>query len=602
MRRALCALVLAGLLASFLAVAGPADDASALVGPPAPVPTIHAGAAALGSAVAGMGVAGTISTAGTVCATGAGCVILGLSSVAIAGYALGYNGAKLACNITGFAGTSLGSCSDYEFTESAPGGFASSPYGPCPSFGTGAECSLVSWDELGDFGPPSARVFSLAQAHPDASGYPQLIQGGSTGMGGCQSYVDTAAYPAYVTPSGIYGSSGSLSCSGGGHRLWYGAPSNDPVEPPYRQGALRSVRLCKRDVPGKGNCGIEPGDQWVVHGLGSGVSVGTDGAISAPRYAQGIPVSDEVNRRGSEGRLVVTAHCRVTTESARSGYGPGSTEIRSSYGSWAFVNEGPEAPPSPCLQGDIPTRVEIDWNQYRRDQQLSSTTTPTQTTRVVEWSSPAEWVDPSWPYQQNVKKQDDPAAVATVVRDPSTDDCMWGELAAASDSWCGTEPGLGVTPDPTDVEDPAPDPTTPTTTVPPPRGPQDTEPVPAGDAGETSCWTDGWSWNPVSWVLIPVKCALLWAFWDQDTADEIGELWGDTVGPWVEAVTGTLGSISFSAAAGPCIDMGVAEVCTSGLLGVTMPESVVVFFVALMTFTTVFEVIGLFARVTGAGR
>lgn len=27
-----------------------------------------------------------------------------------------------------------------------------------------------------------------------------------------------------------------------------------------------------------------------------------------------------------------------------------------------------------------------------------------------------------------------------------------------------------------------------------------------------NCWTSGWSFNPFSWVLVPVKCALTWAF------------------------------------------------------------------------------------------
>lgn len=32
-------------------------------------------------------------------------------------------------------------------------------------------------------------------------------------------------------------------------------------------------------------------------------------------------------------------------------------------------------------------------------------------------------------------------------------------------------------------------------------------------AAETAnCWASGWSWNPLDWVLTPVKCALQWAF------------------------------------------------------------------------------------------
>jgi hypothetical protein len=134
------------------------------------------------------------------------------------------------------------------------------------------------------------------------------------------------------------------------------------------------------------------------------------------------------------------------------------------------------------------------------------------------------------------------------------------------------------------------------------QGPQDTEPVPSADADGANCWAEGWSWNPVSWVLVPVKCALMWAFWDQGTADGFGDLWGERIGPWVAFLSGTVGSFGFSPAAGPCIDMDAAEICTQGVLDVEMPPPVVVFFTALMAVGVTFEVVGLFARVTGAGK
>jgi hypothetical protein len=42
------------------------------------------------------------------------------------------------------------------------------------------------------------------------------------------------------------------------------------------------------------------------------------------------------------------------------------------------------------------------------------------------------------------------------------------------------------------------------------------------DPDSQSCWGTGWSWNPVDWVVIPVKCSLLWAFkppdgWEWDS-------------------------------------------------------------------------------------
>lgn len=49
-----------------------------------------------------------------------------------------------------------------------------------------------------------------------------------------------------------------------------------------------------------------------------------------------------------------------------------------------------------------------------------------------------------------------------------------------------------------------PSPTAPT--GPPTSGPNPTDP----DAG--SCIAGAWSWNPVDWVFVPVKCALSWAF------------------------------------------------------------------------------------------
>lgn len=48
-----------------------------------------------------------------------------------------------------------------------------------------------------------------------------------------------------------------------------------------------------------------------------------------------------------------------------------------------------------------------------------------------------------------------------------------------------------------------------------PTGGTNTAPAgtPSGAAdGGPSCFGDAWSWNPLSWVFIPVKCVLIWAF------------------------------------------------------------------------------------------
>jgi len=40
------------------------------------------------------------------------------------------------------------------------------------------------------------------------------------------------------------------------------------------------------------------------------------------------------------------------------------------------------------------------------------------------------------------------------------------------------------------------------------------------------CWGSGWSWNPISWVVIPVECSLKWAFVPNSTPN-----WGDIQNP-----------------------------------------------------------------------
>lgn len=71
------------------------------------------------------------------------------------------------------------------------------------------------------------------------------------------------------------------------------------------------------------------------------------------------------------------------------------------------------------------------------------------------------------------------------------------------------------TPDPSPSASPSAGPTTtvaplPTTGVnpiPDPSNPPTDGTAPSGD----NCWGSGWSWNPISWVYVPVKCALVWA-------------------------------------------------------------------------------------------
>lgn len=71
-------------------------------------------------------------------------------------------------------------------------------------------------------------------------------------------------------------------------------------------------------------------------------------------------------------------------------------------------------------------------------------------------------------------------------------------------------------PTPTGNPQPSPSPQPqpePLPTAGPNPGPDDVpDPTPDDDPQSQSCWGQGWSWNPVSWVYVPVKCAFLWAF------------------------------------------------------------------------------------------
>lgn len=89
----------------------------------------------------------------------------------------------------------------------------------------------------------------------------------------------------------------------------------------------------------------------------------------------------------------------------------------------------------------------------------------------------------------------------------------------------GTVPGTGgvpatdpnATPNPSPSGSPSPSPSSPTQPSsgpnPTPGGPEGIpDPDAATDPDSESCLGAAWGWNPVAWVLVPVKCALLWAF------------------------------------------------------------------------------------------
>lgn len=61
-----------------------------------------------------------------------------------------------------------------------------------------------------------------------------------------------------------------------------------------------------------------------------------------------------------------------------------------------------------------------------------------------------------------------------------------------------------------------------------------------------NCWGSGWSWNPVSWVYIPTKCALMWAFvpdpgyWDAQVGTIRQTFEDSTPGQYASAVATVL--------------------------------------------------------------
>lgn len=100
-----------------------------------------------------------------------------------------------------------------------------------------------------------------------------------------------------------------------------------------------------------------------------------------------------------------------------------------------------------------------------------------------------------------------------------------------------TAPSTNPTTNPTTAPS---NPPFPTSGVNPPIAPPGVPPPKNPDAPNENCIAQGWSWNPVDWVYIPVKCALTWAFIPKDGPGLIARA-GDTfngtgMGDWLGIV------------------------------------------------------------------
>lgn len=72
-------------------------------------------------------------------------------------------------------------------------------------------------------------------------------------------------------------------------------------------------------------------------------------------------------------------------------------------------------------------------------------------------------------------------------------------------------PGTGTNPNPNPSPQPNPSGAPNPTAGPNPTSPK-TDPDEGTDPDSQDCFGDAWGWNPVDWVVVPVKCALIWAF------------------------------------------------------------------------------------------
>jgi hypothetical protein len=78
----------------------------------------------------------------------------------------------------------------------------------------------------------------------------------------------------------------------------------------------------------------------------------------------------------------------------------------------------------------------------------------------------------------------------------------------------------------------------------------------------------GWSWNPVSWVFVPVKCALAWAF--VPDAAVVSQTLADNGAAWGSSPVGTFVTASTDALS-PIVNMGSGVTSPCGGLDYAFP-------------------------------
>lgn len=463
----------------------------------------------------------------------------------------------------------------------------------------GAMCGTIN--ALGAvFGDPwETASRSLTYSGPVVE-LPVSERGPCSGMTGAPSGTPFGSYCMRVTPPApanriavriIYentpgslteGGSSILPVGGSGTWLTVTADTERVIALP----CLGPENYCGHFPPGVNNANAANAGSWGTH-LAAMTSGGSIVAVA--------PINPDWLDDGLRRRLRAQVECKL----------PHTTTTQNLEGFSGVFNDRQAAPNWPsvsCPNGWAPTKVLLTrqtarfggssalvWEQsdVSLDWQISAAANGNGPTLACFAVGATSCPTPDDPTDSTKRLIGGPGGVSVPKTEPTARDVV-AEVIDAMD----------LTDDPLDSgreeeEDPDPDPDPGSTSGADPRsgGTPGTTTDPTG----ASCWPGGWGWlNPVEWVLNPIKCALVWAFWDQDAADEIAELTSDT--GWPDLVSES--SLDTSTATGPCIPIDEAEICTQPILEIEAPGYVQVLIAALVAFFVVFEVVGLFSRIT----